>query len=109
MIPLSTLSVILRAGIVAIIALLWTFSAVQWGKNACRAAQEAANAKIRGEHAETVNRADRGATERALDAQEKDLTNAERVKEIAIVAGDEPGADDLCLSADVVERLRELQ
>ena len=88
---------------------LFVFTSYQWGRNACRAAYEAANAKIRSEHAEAINRAERAATERALARQEKDLTNEERIVEIVRAAAQEPEAAAECVSVGTVERLRELQ
>lgn len=96
---------------VALIAVLGfaVFASYQWGKNACQAAYEKANAKIRGEHSENVDDANRRATDRALDSQEKDLTNDQIVDEISDLARSAEGADSQCVDADIVERLRQLQ
>ena len=88
---------------------LLVFSSFRWGKNACKAEYEAAIARIRGQHAETVNAAERAAVERALDSQKKELTNDVRVDEIVRSAADDPESMDECVSADIVERLRQLQ
>ena len=107
--PASALGIALRfvagAGVLAAIV----FVAYQWGRNDCMADYERANARIRGEHAETVNAAERASTERALDSQEKELTNEVRVEAIAKSAAREPAALDECISVDVIDELRSLQ
>lgn len=103
--PATAIGIILRVLAAAGLLLAVVFVSFQWGKERCKAAYEAANARIKAEHAETVNRAERASTERALAAKEKDLTNAERIKEGAAA---QP-ADPLCAPADIVERLRDIQ
>lgn len=59
--------------------------------------------------ADTIANVMGAATARALDAQERKLDNERIAKEIADAAAKELGANDECLSADVVDRLRELR
>ena len=107
--PVGILGIAVRLFVLGAVVSAIVFASFQWGKNACKAAQERANTKIRGQHAETVNDADRAATERALDSQEKNLNNEQTVDEIVRAAEAEPGSDDLCVSSDIVQRLRQLQ
>ena len=59
--------------------------------------------------AEKTTAASERAYDRGLQAAKSEVRNQKTVEEIARDAGMEAGADDLCLSADVVERLRQLQ
>lgn len=68
-----------------------------------KAAQDAA------EWSEKIRVSEAQAYERGLRAGQIERENEQRADEIARAAGQELGADDLCLSADIVERLRQLQ
>lgn len=72
-------------------------------KHARKASQEAA------EWAEKVQASSAAAYEKGREAAILEQKNREKVDEIGEFAAEEPGADDLCLSADVVDRLRELE
>jgi len=71
-------------------------------KHARKAAQEAQEwaVKLRVSEAEAYRR--------SLQAAEIDRDNEEKVDEIAETASRELGAGDICLSDDVVDRLRDL-
>ncbi len=103
------LGLILRivGGLGAIALVVWL--SYNWGSNARKAEYEAAIAKIQIEHAEVVAGAMGAATDRALEAQRRNFENATIAEDIATRARNAEGADSICVDADIVERLRELQ
>jgi len=99
-----------RAQLIALGLAAAIVGGVYWkGRADCRAKYERAAAKIEAEWKERVREADASAYERGLRAAAIDAENEEVVNEIEEAAAAEPGADDVCLSADVVERLRALR
>lgn len=95
----------LLIGAGVIVVLLGAYSK---GRADCRAKHERAAAKIEAEWKERVREADASAYERGLRAAALDAENEEIVDDIEEAAAAEAGADDMCLGADVVERLRAL-
>lgn len=103
------ISVAIRLLIGAGVLVAIVFGSFNWGKEACQRAQEAANAKIRGQYADIVADAMGANTARALYGQEKDLRNEEAIDDIVNRARAAEGANSECISADIYQRLRELQ
>lgn len=79
------------------------------GREDCGAKHARAAAKIEAEWQKKVADATQDAFERGVAAAYADTKNEEVVDEIEKTASAEPGAGDICLSADVVELLRSLQ
>ena len=79
------------------------------GRSDCATKWERKQAEIRQEWAEKVADAAGAASDRALENQRLELENERLSDEIVAAARQEQGADDICLSADIVERLRQLQ
>lgn len=90
-------------------AIIVLFGAYNKGRADCRAKHERAAAKVEAEWRARVREADAAAYERGLRAATIDAENEEIVDDIEETAAAEAGADDVCLSADVVERLRAIR
>jgi hypothetical protein len=88
---------------------LLTVGAYWKGRADCGTKHERAAAKIEAEWRAKTAEAEQDAYERGVAAAYADAKNEEIVDEIEEAAAAEPGADDVCLSADVVERLRAIQ
>ena len=88
---------------------LVVFVSFKWGYNDCQKDAEEAARKIADEHATTVNHADRAATSRSLDAQEKDLTNEQIIENLRRELAEAEGGGDECFGVDYLDQLRELQ
>jgi hypothetical protein len=79
------------------------------GRDDCAQKHLKREIETRAEWADRVADAAGAAADRALAAERLQIENEHLSEEIADVARQEPGADDLCLSADVVDRVRQLQ
>jgi hypothetical protein len=88
---------------------LLTVAAYGKGRADCGAKHARAAAKIEAEWKARAAEAAQDAYERGVAAAYADAKNEEIANEIEDAAAAEPGADDLCLSADVVERLRAIK
>jgi len=66
-------------------------------------------AQAQAEYAEKTGAATARAYERGVADAQTDKENNDRAEAIREAAKQEPGANDLCLSGDVVERLRAIQ
>lgn len=94
------------AGALAVLALLG--GVYMKGYGACAAKHKRAAARIEQEWQEKVTAAERIAYQNGLSAALAEAENEETVHDVENTAAAEAGSDDLCLSADVVERLRAL-
>jgi hypothetical protein len=89
-------------GLILFLTFQWGFSSAK-GQYARKAAQEAA------EWAERVRGAEAQAYAKGLQAARVEIENRERLDEIARAAEGEAGSEDLCLSEDIVDRIRAIQ
>lgn len=78
------------------------------GRSDCAAKHSRQAVKDAAQWAEIVRASDAAAYARGRSAAESEARNQEKVDAIGTTADKEPGAGDVCLSGDVVERLREL-
>lgn len=79
------------------------------GRSDCAVKAAEKRAEAAEEWAERVDAARQDAYQRGAEAAQRALENQTKVEEIANEAAKELGADDVCLSAATVERLRELR
>lgn len=79
------------------------------GRSDCAVKQAEKRAEAAEEWAASVADDLEAAYQRGAEAAKAAAENEDKVKEIADEAAKEPGADDECLSAATVERLRELR
>ena len=79
------------------------------GRSDCAVKQAGKRAEAAERWAASVADDLEAAYQRGAESARIDAENDDKVKEIADEAAKEPGADDECLSAAVVERLRQLR
>lgn len=92
--------------IIGILAVV--FTAYSKGRSDCAEAHRRQAVKDAAQWAEIVRASDAAAYARGRSAAEFESRNQEKVDAIGTTADKEPGAGDVCLGGDVVERLREL-
>lgn len=85
------------------------FLSYMWGRADCGRKHSRIAAQQAREWAEKVRVSEAAAYDRGLVAARLELENDKTTENIVRDAGMEAGAHDLCLSADIVERLRALQ
>lgn len=95
------------AGALAVLGLLG--SVYMKGRADCGAKHKRAAARIEQEWREKVTAAERIAYQNGLSAALVEAENEETIHDVENTAASEAGSDDLCLSADVVDRVRALQ
>ena len=88
---------------------LYSFAVFQWGKAECEADYERAARKTAEAHAVVVVAATDATADLAIDDNKKDSTNDRQNDKVTDIAAAEAGADDLCLSDDVIDGLLDLQ
>lgn len=101
--------ILLRYGFPALAAIGVLFGVYTKGRADCAVKHAQEEAKAADKWAGRVTKAAADAYKRGQDAAKKEAKNEQVAKDIAEAAAAEAGADDICLSAEIVEKLRELK
>lgn len=85
------------------------FLSFQWGKSAANSKHARESAKLTRQWAEKTRVAEAQAYERGLQAAQIEANNDKALDQVVREAESEVGADDLCLSENTLERIRQIQ